>query len=202
MHTVDTHFIERFENVEGCKQEGSRTTGRVENGDFAQLRIEMLNKQMVVSPCQKVLHKLANVEIVGDEVVNLCDFARFYFRFDAGVSGAVYETFLSMKDSPGERWRFTKGSQKFQTFAMMKTGKVNWWPSDWVCSFKRQLIPAFPLNKIFVPWRPPKSASIVAFHGQPDLPQALEGYYRKYDKPAKMHLTCKPTKWILEYWHE
>ena len=85
---------------------------------------------------------------------------------------------------------------------MMKTGKVNWWPSDWVCSFKRQLIPVFPLNKIFAPWRPPKSASIVAFHGQPDLPQALEGYYRKYDKPAKMHLTCKPTKWILEYWHE
>ena len=124
------------------------------------------------------------------------------FRFEAGKSNGVWETFLREKDIPGQAARFQLGSQKFQTYAMMKTGKVNWWPSDWVCSFKRQLIPVFPLNKIFAPWRPPKSASIVAFHGQPDLPQALEGYYRKYDKPAKMHLTCKPTKWILEYWHE
>ena len=124
------------------------------------------------------------------------------FRFDAGRSNAVYETFLAMKDDPAERDRFTKGSQKFQTFAMMKTGKVNWWPDEWVCSFKRQCIPVFHLDKIFNPWRPKKQVSIIAFHGQPDLPQALEGYYKKYDKPVKPHLTCKPTKWILDYWHE
>ena len=124
------------------------------------------------------------------------------FRFDAGKSNGVWETFLEEKDLPGQKDRFRLGSQKFQTYAMMKTGKVSWWPSKWVCSFKRQLVPIFPLNKIFQPWRPPKTASIVAFHGQPDLPQAIEGYYLKYDKPVKPHLTCKPTKWILEYWHE
>ena len=124
------------------------------------------------------------------------------FRFEAGSSGGVWDVFLREKDEPGQVERFRLGSQKFQTYAMMKTGKVNWWPSSWVCSFKRQLVPIFPLNKIFTPWRPPKSASIVAFHGQPDLPQALEGYYLKYDKPVKPHLTCKPTKWILEYWRE
>jgi len=124
------------------------------------------------------------------------------FRFEAGKSNGVWETFLREKELPEQKERFLLGSQKFQTYAMMKTGKVNWWPSEWVCSFKRQLVPTFPLNKIFVPWRPPKTASIVAFHGQPDLPQALDGYYMKYDKPAKPHLTCKPTKWILDYWHE
>jgi len=124
------------------------------------------------------------------------------FRFEAGKSNGVWDAFLREKDIPGHSAQFALGSQKFQTYAMMKTGKVNWWPDDWVCSFKRQLVPVFPLNKIFVPWRPPKKASIVAFHGQPDLPQALEGYYMKYDKPAKPHLTCRPTKWILDYWHE
>ena len=124
------------------------------------------------------------------------------FRFDAGRSGAVYETFLSVKDDPAERERFTKGSQKFQTFAMMKAGHVNWWPEKWVCSFKRQLVPMYPLNKIFTPWRPPKNVSIVAFHGQPDLPQAIAGYYFKYNKPVKPHLTCLPTKWIAEYWRD
>ena len=125
------------------------------------------------------------------------------FRFDAGVSGAVYETFLSMKDSPGERWRFTKGSQKFQTFAMMKSGHVSWWPSKWVCSFKRHCIPLFPLNKIFAPWRPSKHSAVVAFHGQPDMVQALKGYYFKANGvPVNMHLTCKPCSWIEDYWHE
>ena len=124
------------------------------------------------------------------------------FRFEAGKSNGVWETFLREKELPGQKERFLLGSQKFQTYAMMKTGKVNWWPSDWVCSFKRQLVPIFPLNKIFAPWRPSRKVSIVAFHGQPDLPQALEGYYLKYDKPVKPHLTCKPTKWILDYWYE
>ena len=124
------------------------------------------------------------------------------FRFEAGASGGVYETFMKEKEDPTQRHRFLHGSQKFQTYAMMKTGKVNWWPSRWVCSFKRQLVPVFPLNKIFAPWRPPKSASVVAFHGQPDLPQAVEGYYLKYGKPVAPHLTCKPTKWIAEYWNE
>ena len=124
------------------------------------------------------------------------------FRFDAGSSGGVYDAFIAEKDDYSQRHRFLRGSQKFQTYAMRRTGKVNWWPDEWVCSFKRQLVPLFPLNKIFAPWRPPKGASIVAFHGQPDLPQAQEGYYLKYDKPVKPHLTCKPTAWIDEYWRE
>ncbi len=124
------------------------------------------------------------------------------FRFEAGSSGGVYDIFMAMKDDPAERERFVKGSQKFQTYAMMKTGRVNWWPKDWVCSFKRQCVPLFPLNKLFAPWRPSKRAAVVAFHGQPDLPQALAGYYIKHGLPVKPHLTCKPTKWILDYWHE
>ena len=120
-----------------------------------------------------------------------------------GVSGAVYETFISMKDSPEERWRFTKGSQKFQTYAMMKAGRVSWWPSKWVCSFKRHCVPLFPLNKIFTPWRPSKHSAVVAFHGHPDMVQALRGYYLKANGvPVSVHLTCKPCSWIEDYWHE
>lgn len=122
------------------------------------------------------------------------------FRFDAGRSGDVYETFIAEKDDLLQHERFVLGSQKFQSYAMRKSGKLNWWPKNWVCSFKRQLVPLFPLNKIFQPWRPPKGTSIVAFHGQPDIPQAIAGYYMKYDKPVKPHLTCKPTKWIYDYW--
>jgi hypothetical protein len=85
---------------------------------------------------------------------------------------------------------------------MFRTGKVSWWPDEWVCSFKRQLVPVFPFNKILTPFRPPKDVSVVAFHGMPDLPQALEGYYMDGDKPVKTHLTCKPARWIYDYWRE
>lgn len=125
------------------------------------------------------------------------------FRFEAGSSGGVYETFLKEKDNPS-RWEiFTKGSQKFQTWAMFQNGKVNWWPEEWVCSFKRQCVPIFPLNKLLCPHKPSKNVSVIAFHGQPDMSQALEGYYRtKSNSRVKPHLTCKPTAWILDYWHE
>ncbi len=132
------------------------------------------------------------------------------FRFEAGRSGAVYDLFMKMKDDPNESRWFRHGSQKFQTFAMRKAGPVNWWPDGWVCSFKRQLVPIFPLNRIIAPRRPGRGVSVVAFHGQPDIPQALEGYYFKEIGPAsagertpvKMHLTCRPAKWIPDYWHE
>lgn len=123
------------------------------------------------------------------------------FRFEAGSSGGVYETFLAEKENPVRSWMFAKGSQKFQTWAMFRNGKVNWWPDSWVCSFKRHCVPVFPFNKILDPRRP-SGASLVAFHGLPDIPQALEGYREKDGIPVKPHLTCRPARWIPDYWHE
>ena len=127
------------------------------------------------------------------------------FRFEAGASNAVYEFFLREKADPAKRHLFAIGSQKLQTRAMFSAGKVNWWPTDWVCSFKRQCVPPFPLNKFLAP-RLPKGASIVAFHGRPDIPEAQVGYrFRRQDGRrvrVKPHLTCLPAPRIDTFWHE
>ncbi len=127
------------------------------------------------------------------------------FRFEAGASNAVYEFFLREKDDPTKRHLFANGSQKLQTRAMFSAGKVNWWPTDWVCSFKRQCIPPFPLNRFLEP-RQPKGASVIAFHGHPDIPEAQAGYLFRDQKgvrvPVKFHLTCQPAPWIDALWHE
>ena len=127
------------------------------------------------------------------------------FRFDAGRSNAVYEFFLREKDDPMKANLFTKGSQKLQTRAMLHAGKVSWWPRGWVASFKRQCIPPFPLNKFIAP-RQPKNASVIAFHGHPDIPEARSGYLFRDVKgervPVKSHLTCLPTPWIDSLWHD
>ena len=123
------------------------------------------------------------------------------FRFDAGSDAAqkVYEIFLRDKDDPALRHPFfDHGSQKFQTRAMREAGTVLWWPDEWVCSFKRQCIPVFPFNKFVVP-RYPKTASVIAFHGRPDLDEAIAGY--KADETFRTtHLTCLPTPWVEKAW--
>ena len=127
------------------------------------------------------------------------------FRFEAGASNEVYEFFLRVKNDPAKANLFGKGSQKLQTRAMFHAGTVSWWPNDWVCSFKRQCVPPFPLNKFLEP-RPPKGASVIAFHGRPDIPEAQAGYQYRCQNgrrvAVKCHLTCRPAPWIDALWRE
>lgn len=124
------------------------------------------------------------------------------FRFDAGSDEAhrVYEIFLRDKERGWTdfNWLFCSGSQKFQTRAMAEAGTVTWWPDEWVSSFKRHCIPPFPLNKFLTP-RYPKTASIIAFHGRPDLDEAIAGYRAK-GTLRTTHLTCLPTPWADKCW--
>jgi len=127
------------------------------------------------------------------------------FRFVAGASNAVYEFFLREKEDPSKAHLFGKGSQKLQTRAMFHAGNVSWWPSEWICSFKRQCIPPFPLNMLCEP-RPPKGASVMAFHGHPDIPEAQAGYRYRMENgmrvAVKPHLRCLPAPWIDSLWRE
>lgn len=123
------------------------------------------------------------------------------FRFDAGSDAAnrVYEIFLRDKGRK-DLWAkyLSFGSQKFQTRAMKEAGAVRWWPDSWVCSFKRQCIPPFPLNKFLVP-RFRKGSSVIAFHGKPDITEVIEGY-RADGTLRTTHLTCLPTPWVKDLW--
>lgn len=123
------------------------------------------------------------------------------FRFDAGTDAAhgVYESFLRDKEDPSLDWYFRKGSQKFQTRAMFERGNVSWWPEEWVCSFKRQCVPLWPFNRFLVPRRP-KGPSVIAFHGNPDIPEAIDGFFTHKGEKIPMYLTCLPTPWVKELW--
>lgn len=123
------------------------------------------------------------------------------FRFDAGTDAAhgVYASFLRDKDDPALDAYFRKGSQKFQTRAMFERGRVSWWPEDWTCSFKRTCVPLWPFNKFCVPRRP-QGPSVIAFHGHPDMAEAIAGFTRCKGEKVAPHLTCLPTPWVKELW--
>ena len=69
-----------------------------------------------------------------------------------------------------------------------------WWPCEWVVSFKRHCIPTFPRNRVATPRLPPE-ARIVVFHGRPNPHEALAGY--RSDRP---HRSCLRAPWIALLW--
>jgi hypothetical protein len=113
------------------------------------------------------------------------------FRFDAGRSNAVYETFLAEMAQAEDRNSFNT-EQAFLTHAM---GKVNWWPEEWVRSYKWNCRPFFPLNYVKTP-RLPDGCRILVFHGRPDPDEALRGF-----RGRKPHHYLRPAPWIADYWN-
>jgi hypothetical protein len=114
------------------------------------------------------------------------------FRFEAGKSNYIYETFLAEMNRAIDQ-KYFRTEQAFLTYAMKE---VYWWPDEWVRSFKRHAMWAFPLNYLFAPTLPAK-CRILAFHGKPDPDEALVGYQGKY-----VHQFCKPVQWLSTYWTE
>jgi hypothetical protein len=114
------------------------------------------------------------------------------FRFEAGAMNHVYEKFLSEMDLACDRRHF-RTEQAYMTHAV-GVGNINWWPAEWVQSFKRSCARAFPLN-LFLEPKPPKNAKILCFHGRP-APSDAEGGYRG----RHLNTWMKPCPWVIEKW--
>jgi hypothetical protein len=114
------------------------------------------------------------------------------FRFEAGKSGYIYDTFLREMDRAQDRAVF-QTEQAFLTYAMKER---HWWPEEWVRSFKYHCRPTFPLN-LFVTPAKPKGAKVLVFHGKPDPPDAVNGV-----TGGKIHHRVRPAPWVEESWRE
>ena len=114
------------------------------------------------------------------------------FRFEAGKSQYIHDTFLREMDRAQDRAVFAT-EQAFLTYAMKER---YWWPDEWVRSFKFNVRAPFPLN-LFVPPKKPAGAKFLVFHGKPDPPDAIQGYPGK-----KLHHRALPAPWVADYWHE
>ena len=75
-HTRDAYLVEGFEDVHRCKEESSAAAGWVQDGYLLHGMIEMFHQEMVGSMKEQVVSKLANVEIVSDEVIDFKWFGR------------------------------------------------------------------------------------------------------------------------------
>ena len=111
------------------------------------------------------------------------------FRFDPKLHSYLYEDFAA--DVAGSiAWR---GEQKYTSMTAYGHGDLEYFPDGWICSFKRQAIPYFPLN-FFIEPRLPDNCRVMCFHGTPKMEEALVG-----DCP-KMRYRTKPAPWLREHW--
>jgi hypothetical protein len=104
----------------------------------------------------------------------------------------VYEKFLSEMEIAVQRKLF-RTEQAYMTHAV-GLENVNWWPTDWVQSFKRACMRPFPLNLMMRPKRP-QNAKILCFHGRPSPDDAIAGY-----KGRHLNTWVKPCPWVRDLW--
>lgn len=113
------------------------------------------------------------------------------FRFEAGSSGYIADTFLREIHLAEDRSLYST-EQEFLTYAMKE---VHWWPEEWCRSYKRHCRPLFPFN-FFVTPRKPAGCRILVFHGRPDPDEAALGF-----RGRKPHHYIRPAPWVAQYWN-
>jgi hypothetical protein len=113
------------------------------------------------------------------------------FRFESGKSQHVVDQYNSERDHALANFH---PPQTYLTHCIKE--RMEFWPEDWVRSFKRHCRPAWPLNHILTP-KFPTGAKMLAFHGRPDPHSALEGY-----KGKRTHHSVKAVPWIADHWRD
>lgn len=88
-----------------------------------------------------------------------------------------------------------KGEQKYTSMTAYRHGDLEYFPDGWICSFKRQAIPFFPLNFVLKP-RLPETCRVMCFHGTPKMEEALTG------DSGKLQYRTRPAAWLRELWLE
>lgn len=116
------------------------------------------------------------------------------FRFDAGEpSHYIFEKFKSeVVDAMDPKLYGTE--QAYMTHAV-GFENVNFWPENFVRSFKRTCTWPWPLNHFLMP-RLRKGSHILCFHGNPSPTQAAEGFR------GSKHIDgwTLPAPWVKDLW--
>ncbi len=128
------------------------------------------------------------------------------YSFVVGTLGHVRERFEA--DPAPIIARYGTASQEYLSdMVRERYGKLNFWPDAWCKSFKFHCLPWHPFRHVRTPRRPPAGTKVLAFHGHPDIQDALLGRWSAPDarKAAKgwkkLYKACRPTPWITDYWH-
>jgi len=128
------------------------------------------------------------------------------YSFVVGTLGFIRKTFEA--DPEPIIRKFGTASQEYLSSKVIeKFGPLNFWPEQWFQSFRFHCLPPGPLRHFLTPHQPKKGTKVLAFHGHPDIQDALAGRWSEPDSPKaargwkKLYKACRPTPWVRKYWN-
>ena len=127
------------------------------------------------------------------------------YSFVVGTLGFIKEHFEANPEKVLKE--FGSATQQYLSAKIIeKFGQLNFWPEAWFQSFKYHCLPKPFLRHFLTPKKPKLGTKLLAFHGNPNLEDAIIGRWAAptAKKPAtglkKFYKTCRPTPWIVEIW--
>jgi len=101
--------------------------------------------------------------------------------------------------------KYGSASQEYLSDKVVeKFGALNFFPENWICSFRFHCLPLGILRWFVAPRIPNwKGLKMVAFHGLPKMSDAIIGVwpiFKRRDGWKKIYKHVKPTPWIVEHW--
>jgi len=114
------------------------------------------------------------------------------FRFEIGQYPEILEYFEQNSELVKSEVRH---EQAYLSREIHKLGKLDYWPDEWVPSFKYRCCPSW-IKSWFEAPSIPDEAKVILFHGLPNPPEAITGH------SGKWYRHIQPSPWISEYWIE
>jgi len=112
------------------------------------------------------------------------------FRFEAGEYPQILDHFKKNSEQVKNEVRH---EQAYLSREIEKIGNLEFWPDDWVPSFKYKCCPSW-IKSWFEAPSVPKGARVILFHGLPNPPEAIIG------RSGKWYRHIQPSPWIKDYW--
>ena len=105
----------------------------------------------------------------------------------------IHTFWTTLKETSEQVKNEVRHEQAYLSREIDKLGKLEYWPDDWVPSFKYKCCPSW-LKSWFVCPSIPLGARIILFHGLPNPPEAIIG------RSGKWYRHIQPSPWIKDYW--
>jgi len=112
------------------------------------------------------------------------------FRFEIGQYPQILSYFENHTEQVKQEVRH---EQAYLSREIHKLDKLEYWPDQWVPSFKYRCCPSWLKSWFQAPFIP-DGAKIILFHGLPNPPEAIKGV------SGKWYRHIQPSPWIKDYW--
>jgi len=113
------------------------------------------------------------------------------FRFDPALHPYLYGDFAADPVSAIRDHKFSE--QKYTSSTAQLHGDFEYFPGEWISSFKRDAMRTPPLNFLLEP-RLPASTRVMCFHGNPKMEEVVVGFAGGFLRHTR------PCSWLRELW--